>query len=380
MRDGLGASTFEMSLVVLCLATGSLLGLLVSGRAIERFGTKHIMKLTVVAQALALPLAATLMLLPGALVPGLMVLFVFGLCFSAVDIAMNVSGAAAERALGNPRMPLMHAFFSIGVGLAMLLGAAAEALSIAVQLHLLVAAAAGGVAGLSVMRLIPGDARDRAAGGADAPVGSAAMAVGSEDQPTPKSYSPWRDPRVLILGLITFTAGLSEGASSDWLPLAFVDGRGVSNEFGTTMLGVFFVGMIVSRLSGSALLTRFSRTAVLRGGLTLATIGILLVALAPGQTAAVIGTIAWGLGTGICWPITISAAADRTESAVRDVAAVSAIAYTAMLLGPMVFGMLGEHFGLLTSFLVLPVFTVIAFVFADVARPPNQALSSSGQP
>jgi cyanate permease len=189
-------------------------------------------------------------------------------------------------------------------------------------------------------------------------------------------YNPWRDRRILAIGAITLVAGLLDGAASDWLPLALVDGRGVSNEFGTLMLGLFFGAIVLVRLSGSVLLARFGRVTVLRASLVCAAAGVLIVTLLPGTPAIIIGTIAWGLGAGLCWPISISAAADNANTAVRNVAVVSAIGYTSMLLGPTAFGFIGEYTGLLRAFWLLPLFALIAVLLATASKSEGEARSS----
>lgn len=423
LRDALGATTVEMSFYGLCLAAGSIVGILLSGRLIERFGPRRMITITVALQVVALPGAAALFV-AGHLLPGLAVLFLFGSSFSTTDISMNVSGAGAERAEGRPRMPLMHGFYSIGMVASLSLGALAELLRLTLTAHFLLAVAVIAVASFAVIRMIPSDesrftidedhptldasglvpviesssdslllsatdsvpiipahvAEAARLGGAHAVAdarGAEGVGTGTNTAAaagpgsTKGRYTPWTDKRVLLIGLITVSAGLLEGVPADWLPLALVDGRGVSNEIGALMLGVFFVAVVAARLAGSALLTRFGRVAVVRGSLTVAATGVLVITLFDGPAAMVVGTIAWGLGTGVSWPVTISASADRPKTAARDVAAVSAIGYASMLIGPMVFGVLGEQFGLLRSFWVLFAFVVLAFALASVLRQPE---------
>ena len=404
VRDELDASTIEMSLYGLTLAAGSLAGMFISGGLIERVGPRRVMLVAVGVQIAALPAAIALML--AGLIPlGLACLMIYGLTFSSTDVAMNVSGANAERLLGLPRLPLMHACYSIGTMLAMALGTLAELLRVALAPHFIVVSAIIGACCFAVLRWTPHDESAVLSSGLPAlldtsatvpvvesatgdqlatttgsipvipiPAASVASQQAGSTSPAPsRRYSAWRNPRVLLIGLITLSAGLIEGAPADWLPLALVDGRGVGNEVGTLMLGLFFGSVVTARLGGSMLLQRLGRVAVLRGSMSLAAVGILTVILMPHPAAMVLGTIAWGLGAGICWPITISAAADRPKTAVRDVAAVSALGYTSMLLGPMAFGFIGEHTGLLPAFLVLPLFAILGVLIAGVARPHEPA-------
>ena len=404
LRDSLGASTLEMSIYGLCLAVGSLTGMMLSARAVERFGPRKMMAFTIAVQVVALPLTVVFML-AGSIPLGVIALFIYGLNFSAADVAMNVSGANSERVYGKPRLPLMHAFYSIGAMLSMGVGSAAEAMKVPLQPHFIAVGLLIGLAGFAVLGWVPRDESalrppashpplvttgpvpvvtsptddDLATVTGSVPVIPAHAATGGPvsdgalaADASKRRYNPWRDPRVICIGLITLSAGLVEGAPADWLPLALVDGRGVTNEFGALMLALFYGAVVTARLAGAALLTRFTRVTVLRTSLAIAAIGILTVVLVPGPVPMIVGTILWGLGSGVCWPITISAAADRHETAARDVATVSAIGYTSMLLGPMAFGVLGEQIGLLPAFIVLPIFVVLGISLASVTREPKQ--------
>ena len=403
LRDSLGASTLEMSIYGLCLAAGSLTGMMLSARAVERFGPRKMMAFTIAVQVVALPLTVVFML-AGSIPLGVIALFIYGLNFSAADVAMNVSGANSERVFGKPRLPLMHAFYSIGAMLSMGVGSAAEAMKVPLQPHFIAVGLLIGLAGFAVLGWVPRDESalrppashpplvttgpvpvvtsptddDLATVTGSVPVIPAHAATGAPvsdgalaADASKRRYNPWRDPRVICIGLITLSAGLVEGAPADWLPLALVDGRGVTNEFGALMLALFYGAVVTARLAGAALLTRFTRVTVLRTSLAIAAIGILTVVLVPGPVPMIVGTILWGLGAGVCWPITISAAADRHETAARDVATVSAIGYTSMLLGPMAFGVLGEQIGLLPAFIVLPIFVVLGISLASVTREPK---------
>lgn len=401
VRDALDASTLEMSFYGICLAGGSMIGLACSGRIVQRYGPKRTLLATTLAQSAALVIAVWA-LLNISLTTGLMFLLLYGFMFATADIAMNVSGAEAERAFGKPRMPLMHAGYSTGTVLAMAVGAGSESLDIPVQLHLTAISVVLAVAIVLLARNLPSDRTQPleapvteatgpltviAVSGGHQPAFStatgpitliAATAARPAQPPAPatptphtRPYSPWRNPHILLIGCIALAAGLIDGTASDWIPLALVDGRDVPNATGTLMLGLFFTAIMASRICGSAIITRFGRVNAVRGSAVLGSIGIIMVLTLPSTPMLVIGVCLWGLGSGLGWPIAISAAADRPETAVRDVAAVSALGYGSMLLGPMAFGVLGEWIGLLTTFWLLLLFTLILGLFAHHAREPG---------
>ncbi|MEV8339145.1 MFS transporter [Leucobacter sp. NPDC077196] len=381
LRDHLGASTLEMSWLGLSLALGSLTGLVFSGRTVSWLGPRRTLAVGIAGQTLMLPAAATLFWID-ATVPAIICLVIYGLTFGTSDVAMNVSGAGAERALGKPRMPLLHAAYSLGSVSAMGVSAFAESSGIIVPVHL------GGtylliliIAVFALPNLPQGNASDTEADSEGLPnvhTGPIPLPITSAGMPKPgPKYSPWRQPRILLIGLIAMSMALAEGTASDWLPLALADGRGFANDSAALTLGVFFVSMTLVRVAGSWLLTRFGRVRVLRTGAILVIVGLILVIVVPVAWASVVGAVLWGVGCAFGLPIGISAAADNPATATRDVAAVSAIAYTAFLVGPMSIGFLGEHLGLLQAFWPLVAFSVFVFVMARVAREPRQDFGSS---
>ncbi|MBO1901407.1 MFS transporter [Leucobacter weissii] len=391
VRDRLDASTFEMSLYGLCLALGSLTGLVFSGRIVTRLGPKRTLALGMSLQGLLLP-GALLLLWAGPVGGGVAVLFAYGLAFSVSDVAINVSGAEAERALGRPRMPLFHGAYSFGSVAALGVGSAAEAAAVPAPLHIGIALLLVAVCSLWALRRIPGGR-----GGGSVPVGeggepaAAGGAVSVLTGPIPqiasprpapaaRPYNPWRDPRIYLVGLVAMSMSLAEGSGADWIPLALVDGRGFDNSSATLTVSAFFVAMLLVRLSGSALLMRFGRVAAIRGSALICATGVLVVILVPAPWAAVLGAMLWGAGCALGFPVGISAAADDPSTAVRSVAAVSAIAYGAYLLGPMIIGFLGEHLGLLRAFWPLVAFMALCVAIAGALRPPAEASATDSGP
>lgn len=397
VRDHLGASTFEMSLLGLTLATGSVIGLVLSGRTVSWLGARRSLAFFIAAQCVMMPLAAALFW-AGAVIPGAVALALFGFTFATSDVAMNVSGAGAERALRKPRMSLFHAGYSLGSVTSMGLGALAEAVGLPVPVHLGIVYAVVIIGGLVALRVLPhGIELDHASPASEAEAAKnlpsvhtgpiqivAAPAADPDQNGAPSSapahsnrpYSPWRDPRIILIGLITMSMSLAEGTASDWLPLALADGRGFANDTAALTLAIFFVSMTLMRIAGGWLLPRFGRVTVLRAGAVLVAVGVAITILAPSPTASVIGSALWGFGCAFGFPVGISAAADDPKTAVRGVAAVSAIAYTAFLLGPMLIGFLGEQLGLLPAFWPLVIFAAFVVVVAGVARERPQATGS----
>lgn len=381
VRDHLGATTFEMSIIGLVLALGSLLGLVFAGRTVSLLGPRRTLFWSALGQAVAMPLGAVLLWV-GLPAPGVLLLAAYGVCFSTGDVAMNVSGANAERAVGTPRMPLLHAGYSFGGVSAMGIGALAEVLGVPVPVHLSVVFAVVAVCAIIAVRGVPASELSEPKLVPPTPPSTGAQAVNTNTgpihyidpesiaptAPTPARYSPWRDPRILLIGFITLALSLNEGTATDWLPLALTDHRAFTNSAAALALGLFFVSMMVTRIFGGPLIERWGRVTILRCSAVLVAAAIVLVNVVPDSWGGYACALLWGVGSALGFPIGISAAADHPARAVRAVATVSAIAYAAFLIGPMAIGFLGEHFGLLNAFWPLIAFLAFVFVAAPAAR------------
>jgi MFS family permease len=171
-----------------------------------------------------------------------------------------------------------------------------------------------------------------------------------------------------MIGVIVLGMAFAEGSANDWLALAVVDGYGVANEVGALIFGVFVTAMTIGRLLGGLVLDRFGRVPVLRGSALLAVLGLALVIFGGNIGIAVAGTIFWGLGSALGFPVGMSAAADDPRNAAARVSIVATIGYAAGLIGPPLIGGLGEQFGLLTALLVVLVLLAAAGICSGAAR------------
>ena len=364
VRDGLGLDTIQVGILIFGLSAGAVIGLLIAAGMLARLGARRAMLVSV-------SLSATGLVLMGvgvSLVPSAPFVFaalaVFGIGMGSLDVMMNVEGAAAERAIGRTLMPLMHACFSLGTVTGALGGAAASALDISVFWHLLVMAVL--VLGTIVVavRFLPVSVESTEK--ADAP--PRAWRERLRD-----SLAVWRDRKLLLIGVIVLGMTFAEGSANDWLALASVDGHGFSNTDGAIVFGVFVAAMTVGRVIGGPVLDRFGRVVVLRACAGIGITGLVLFILAPNTPLVFVGTVLWGLGASLGFPVGMSAAADDTKNAAARVSAVAIIGYFAFLVGPPVLGLLGESWGILNALYLILVLMVLAGLAAPAARPKASA-------
>ena len=361
-RDALHASPAEVGLLLFGIAAGSIIGLVASSHIVARLGATTTIRWGIVGAASGIAIAGIGATVGPSFVVAFVGLMLFGASAGITDVAMNVSGAANERALGKAIMPVFHAFFSFGTMIGAGLGALAELAGLPNAIHLGIVAAVMVVVVLAVLRFLQSEHI-------------------IEDDGTPVAHDDhsktwrgrltiWRDPRTLLIGLLVLGAAFAEGSANDWLAIAMVDGHGVANATGALVFGVFVTAMTIGRLTGVFLLDRFGRVPVLRGSFLLAAGGLLIVILVPNAIIATIGAVLWGLGSALGFPIGMSAAADDPKTAAARVSAVATIGYFAFLVGPPVIGFLGEHIGILHALMVAIVLLAVGLVVSGAAQPP----------
>jgi fucose permease len=163
----------------------------------------------------------------------------------------------------------------------------------------------------------------------------------------------------------------AEGSANDWLALAMVDGRGLSNAEGALWFGFFTAAMLTGRISGVYLLDRFGRVPVLQCSAGVALLGLALVILVAQPVISIIGVVLWGLGSSLGFPVGMSAAADNPDGSAARVSAVATVAYSAFLIGPPLIGGIAEVTGLLSALWMVVALIAMSFLAAPAAKPPQ---------
>ena len=363
VRDDTGLSTQGVGLVILGGAAGSVLGLIAAPWLMARFGARAGMIGVLVTVSVGLVFVGV----GGSLLPSVPLvvigLVLFGFGNGAVDVMMNVEGAEAEREIGKTLMPLMHAFFSFGTVAGAGVAAAASALGISITIHLAVMALliAGGV--VVAVRYVP--VREELG---DHPNHEAPTVPWT--QRLRESLAVWGDVRLLLIGVVVLGMSFAEGGANDWLALAVVDGHHFNPTVGAAIFTVFTVAMTTARVLGGPVLDRFGRVPTLQILAATGVVGLTLFIFSTETWMLILGTVLWGVGCSLGFPVGMSAAADVTDRrlAASRVSAVAIIGYCAFLAGPPFLGFLGEHFGILNALLVILGLMVVAGIAAPAAR------------
>jgi MFS family permease len=355
LREHLDLSNGGLGLLLLSISIGSLVGLPVSGKLIERFGAAGVVRggavLTAVGFGVVAVGASTLASAPVvALGLGL-----YGFGTGTWDVAMNVEGADVERRLGRTVMPRFHAGYSFGAIGGAGVGVLAARFSVPIPVHLMLVALAALAAVLASVR-------------AFTPV-----AAPDDTDDAESGRSAWLEPRTIAIGAMVLAFTLAEGSAGDWLALALVDGYDARHFVGVAGFALFVTAMTTGRMVGPVVLDRFGRVPVLLASAAAAFVGLLMVVLGGHPAYVVIGIVIWGLGAALGFPVGMSAAADDPRRAARRVAVVSTIGYGAFLAGPPLLGFVGDQVGTLDSLLVVAATMVPAAVLVLAVRRPRVA-------
>lgn len=358
IREDLGLGIAQMGLLVIALPIGGLVGVLLSSHLLHALGGRRTVQASIILSSAGLALVgigSSVLASPTATFIGFVI---FGLSNGLCNVAINVEGAAVERAGGRTVMPMFHASWSLGTFAGAGLGALMSLLGIPVAMHVgTIAVVVAVVVVLAATRFpeieVPAVDTSRRTAFAQR------MAV-------------WAEPRTLLLGLIIVSTAFTEGAANNWLAIAMVDSRGVDAATGAAYVAVFTGSMTIGRLVGSRAIDTLGRVTALRVSFALALAGLLLVILVDSPVATVAGVVLWGLGASLAYPLGMSAAADDPVGAAARVGAVAAMASISAFIGPIVIGFIGEHLGLLTAFFVPVGLISIAMLFAKVARPTHE--------
>jgi len=179
----------------------------------------------------------------------------------------------------------------------------------------------------------------------------------------------WSEPRTLLIGLFVLTMAFAEGTANDWLGVAAIDGYGATAAQGSLAFGVFVSAMTVGRWFGTSVLDRYGRVPVLRISAATALVGLLVVIHGPTLLTLLAGTVLWGLGASLGFPVGMSAAADQSRLAAARVSVVATIGYVAFLAGPPLIGLLGDRVGVLQALSLTAGLLAVGLMLAGATRP-----------
>ena len=184
----------------------------------------------------------------------------------------------------------------------------------------------------------------------------------------------------MLIGLFVLAFTFAEGTGNDWTSVAFIDGYGTSAAIGTLGFAAFLGAMTVGRWFGPAMLDRYGRVVVVRALALLGVVGVVLLVVGGSTPLGFAGSLLWGLGVSLGFPVGMSAAADDPTMAAARVSVVASVGYCAFLAGPPLVGLLGHQVGVLNAFTSVAALLGAAFLLAGNVRTTRSPEPSSQEP
>ncbi|MET7542178.1 MFS transporter [Streptomyces sp. NPDC005507] len=292
-------------------------------------------------------------------------LFLLGAATGFWDVAMTVHAASVERQLGRPVMPRFFAAFSLGTVVGGAVGVLMIALQIPVSVH--VAAAAAVIAGA-----IPAAARHFL------PEHGARLSAAPPTVKPRPGLDAWREPRTVAVGLVALAFAVAEGAGSNWVSVSVIDRHHVTATIGTLAYASFLAALTAGRWLGPAVLERFGRVTILRTAAAFTAAGVVVFALGPSTGMAFAGTLLWGMGAALGFPISMSAGADEPARAVGRVSVITSIGYCGFVGGPPLIGFLGNQTTVGHALLGIAILMTLSAVIAGTTRRSPDKRTQSG--
>ncbi|URM95147.1 MFS transporter [Actinomadura madurae] len=321
-----GVSDGQLGFALLFVGAGALPAMLLTGRALDRWGLAVsavlIAALGVAGAALALTAVDAASLCAG--------LAVVGATSGAADVSMNAAAGRAEKMAGRPVITRAHGVFSSLV----VFGSLATGLASAASLPLAVPFAAVGVlslpAGAFLFRALPRHASTERSPTADAaPFGR-------------RETVPY-----LLIGVLGALAFASENAHQSWSAVFAHEELHSSTGLSAVAPAVFAGTVAITRFSFGGLKAGHART-VLLAGASAAAVGAALIAAAPTLLIAGLGLAVAAAGTAVLFPTLLGVVSRNVDESRRGRATsvVTSVSYLGFLVGPVYVGLWADAVGL----------------------------------
>jgi len=356
LRSQASLTDAQFGTVLLFIGVGALPAMLLSGRAVDRWGiwVAGIM-------LISLAVAATIV---GAtahnFVSASISMLLLGVASGASDVAINSLAGRAEQQTGSRIITRSHGVFSLFVVIGSLVAGAARSVNLN-PLTIFLSTA--------VVILILGTCVAHLAKTSD--VTSDSDVRGSE-RPALGSFAPF-----LLIGLVGALAFAVENAHQSWGAVFLSDELHAPPGIAALAPATFAAFAATARFASSAA-RGLKPPLLLVGGSLVAATGTMIVAYSDSIWVALVGFAIAAIGTSVLFPTLLSIATKNVPETQRGRAtsAVGTIAYLGFLLGPVYVGLLASTTNLRTALVGV---ALLALVYAFTCLPVTRRLRTQGR-
>jgi MFS family permease len=349
IKEQLDISNSALGIALLCLPLGLLFGLGFSGKQSAKRGSAPVTYYSTYALAIAL-------LIVGPVInyyTFCLTFVLFGACLATQDVAMNSHAIVLEHEADKRYMSTFHATFSMGALGGGLLGGFFAQQKTTIMWQCAFIATLIFFANFFVRNMFLSADLDKHA------------VEGKKKIKRPKIF--------IIVGLLGTCAAIGEGSAGDWGAILARDTFDATPFISTLPYICFSAAMVIGRLFGDRLATKYGPMNLIIGGGSIAGIGLGGGLLVGGIGGVVFGWFAAGIGLSIVVPMLFTQAGEIAKTRFEGqfapsegVAIVSGIAYFGFLVGPPILGFLGDAIGLRWA-LMVP--ALLALLMAFGAKP-----------
>jgi MFS family permease len=181
-----------------------------------------------------------------------------------------------------------------------------------------------------------------------------------------------RQPTLLLLGLMLLIESGLETTMGGWTAPFYQEQYGIATNRALLFITLFWSGVMLGRLLHGTVLRRVPILLAIPGSLILAVVGGTIMTLAPHVVIAAVGTFAVGLGCGGVFPLVLALVGDHYAEASGTA---FGVAFTMALLGgmllPFLAGVLGSSFSMRAALVIVPAglaCSATLFIFGKFAR------------
>jgi MFS family permease len=349
IKEQLDISNSALGIALLCLPLGLLFGLGFSGKQSAKRGSAPVTYCSTYALAIAL-------LIVGPVInyyTFCLTFVLFGACLATQDVAMNSHAIVLEHEADKRYMSTFHATFSMGALGGGILGGFFAQQKTTIMWQCAFIAMLIFLANFFVRNMFLSADLDKHA------------VEGKKKIKRPKIF--------IIVGLLGTCAAIGEGSAGDWGAILARDTFNATPFISTLPYICFSAAMVIGRLFGDRLATKYGPMNLIIGGGSIAGIGLGGGLLVGGIGGVVFGWFAAGIGLSIVVPMLFTQAGEIAKTRFEGqfapsegVAIVSGIAYFGFLVGPPILGFLGDAIGLRWA-LMVP--AILALIMAFGAKP-----------
>jgi MFS family permease len=333
IKNMLNLSDAALGGVLFSMPVGQLLGMILSGYLVSKFGSKVVL----VAAAILYPVTLVTLGLTYAVWQLTLGLFFFGIFGNICNIAVNTQGVGVERIYRRSIMASFHGVWSLAGFVAGLISTLFAGNSISPAYHFCIILSINTILLIIARKsILPRDAHHNA----------------MRDQPIfvkPDAY-------IMYLGIIAFGSMICEGTMFNWSSIYYERVIGLPKELIRVGYIAFMSTMATGRFTADWMVTRFGVTRILKVAGIIISSGLLIIVIFPHLVTATIGALLVGIGTSSVVPMCYGLAGKSKKMAPGiAVATVSSIGFMGFLLGPPAIGFIAETLNLRWSFTLVAI-------------------------